>query len=369
VSVVEAPPLADTLRFELPAGRLAVEPAEATAGRRRDSVRLLASWRSSGRLLDGTFGDLPELLGRGDVVVVNTSATLAAAVTAGRPSGERLALHVSTRLPAAPSAPAGAEPWIVELRAPRPGGTSRPSRSAVPGERLDLPGGATAEIVSPWPPSAPRAGPSRLWLAVLRTGEPVPTWLEAHGRAIRYPYVRRDWPLATYQTVFATEPGSAEMPSAARPFTTEVVTHLVARGVDVAPLVLHCGVASLEAGEAPYAEAYRVPADTARRINLARRHGGRVIAVGTTVVRALETVADADGVVHPGSGWTELVITPDRGVRAVDGLVTGWHEPAASHLQLLEAVAGRPLLEASYAAALDTGYRWHEFGDSHLVLP
>jgi S-adenosylmethionine:tRNA ribosyltransferase-isomerase len=159
------------------------------------------------------------------------------------------------------------------------------------------------------------------------------------------------------------------MPSAARPFTAEVVTGLVARGVDVAPIVLHCGVASLEEGEAPYAEQYRVPADTARRIELARRHGGRVVAVGTTVVRALETVADDAGHVHPGAGWTELVVTPERGVRAVDGLITGWHEPAASHLLLLEAVAGRPLLEASYAAALDEGYRWHEFGDSHLILP
>jgi S-adenosylmethionine:tRNA ribosyltransferase-isomerase len=137
----------------------------------------------------------------------------------------------------------------------------------------------------------------------------------------------------------------------------------------VAPLVLHCGVASLEEGEAPYAEQYRVPVDTARRIALARRTGGRVVAVGTTVVRALETVVDDTGDVHPGAGWTELVVTPERGVRAVDGLVTGWHEPAASHLLLLEAVAGRPLLEASYAAALDGGYRWHEFGDSHLILP
>jgi S-adenosylmethionine:tRNA ribosyltransferase-isomerase len=237
------------------------------------------------------------------------------------------------------------------------------------GEVLALPAGATAEVVAAWPPSTPAVAGSRLWLAVLRTPAPVPTWLERHGRPIRYRYVDRDWPLSAYQTVFATEPGSVEMPSAARPFTPEVVTRLVARGIDVAPLVLHCGVASLEEGETPYAEQYRVPADTARRIELARRTGGRVVAVGTTVVRALETVVDDAGTVHPGKGWTELVVTPERGVRAVDGLVTGWHEPAASHLLLLEAVAGRALLEASYAAALDEGYKWHEFGDSHLILP
>jgi S-adenosylmethionine:tRNA ribosyltransferase-isomerase len=356
------------LRFDLPADRSATEPPEAS-GHRRDDVRLLASWRGTGRIAHHRFGDLPDLLAPGDVVVVNTSGTLAAAVPATRAGGQALELHVSTRLPGAPASPPGAEPWVVELRTPLDGGASAPHRTATAGEVLALQGGGTAEVISPWPPSAPAVAGSRLWLAVLRTPAPVPAWLERHGRPIRYRYVDRDWPLSAYQTVFATEPGSVEMPSAARPFTPEVVTRLVARGIDVAPLVLHCGVASLEEGEAPYAEQYRVPADTARRIELARQAGGRVVAVGTTVVRALETAVDEAGHVHPGAGWTELVVTPERGVRAVDGLVTGWHEPAASHLLLLEAVAGRPLLESSYGAALDAGYRWHEFGDSHLILP
>jgi S-adenosylmethionine:tRNA ribosyltransferase-isomerase len=356
------------LRFDLPADLSATEPPEAS-GRRRDAVRLLASWRHSGEVTHHRFADLPDLLAPGDVVVVNTSGTLAAAVPAERAGGSQLEVHVSTRLPGAPAAPPGAEPWVVELRTPLAGGASAPHRSATAGEVLALPGGATAEVVSAWPPSWPAAAGSRLWLAVLRTPAPVPAWLERHGRPIRYRYVDRDWPLDVYQTVFATEPGSVEMPSAARPFTPEVVTRLVARGVDVAPLLLHCGVASLEEGERPYAEQYRVPAHTARRIEVARANGGRVIAIGTTVVRALETVVDEGGSVHPGAGWTELVVTPERGVRAVDGLVTGWHEPAASHLLLLEAVAGRPLLEASYTAALAEGYRWHEFGDSHLILP
>jgi S-adenosylmethionine:tRNA ribosyltransferase-isomerase len=158
------------------------------------------------------------------------------------------------------------------------------------------------------------------------------------------------------------------MPSAARPFSAELVADLVAGGVHFAPVTLHCGVSSLEAGESPYPERYRVPSGTARLVNAARRGGGRVIAVGTTAVRALETVADAGGVVAGASGVTNLVVTPERGVRAVDGLITGWHEPESSHLQLLKAVAGTNLLSRSYDAARAAGYRFHEFGDSHLIL-
>jgi len=159
------------------------------------------------------------------------------------------------------------------------------------------------------------------------------------------------------------------MPSAGRPFTAEVVTRLVAKGVGVSPVVLHTGVASLEADELPYPEPLRVPAVTAQRVNAAHDAAKRVIAVGTTVVRALETAAGPDGRARPVEGWTDVVVTPERGVRLVDGLLTGWHEPESSHLLLLEAVAGRPLLEASYDAALDEGYRFHEFGDVQLILP
>ncbi len=159
------------------------------------------------------------------------------------------------------------------------------------------------------------------------------------------------------------------MPSAGRPFTPELIARLAARGVLFAPLTLHTGVSSLERGESPYPERFAVPDTTARLVNAVRWWGGRVIAVGTTAVRALETVAQEDGSVAAGAGWTRLVVTPERGLRAVDGLITGWHEPAATHLQLLEAVAGPELLERSYAAALEQGYLWHEFGDSHLILP
>jgi S-adenosylmethionine:tRNA ribosyltransferase-isomerase len=194
-------------------------------------------------------------------------------------------------------------------------------------------------------------------------------YLRRHGRPIRYGYVRREWPLEAYQTVFAREPGSAEMPSAGRPFTADLVTELATAGVLVAPMTLHTGVSSPERGEAPYPERYDVPASTARLANAVHEWGGRVVAVGTTLVRALETVAASDGTVTGGRGWTSLVVTPERGVRAVDGLLTGWHEPEASHLMMLEAVAGKELLTRSYDEALDHGYLWHEFGDVHLILP
>jgi S-adenosylmethionine:tRNA ribosyltransferase-isomerase len=222
---------------------------------------------------------------------------------------------------------------------------------------------ATITLVAPYLDS------TRLWVARVDLPQPLFTWLAVHGQPIRYGYVDRPWPISTYQNVYATEPGSAEMPSAGRPFTPEIITRLVAKGVGVAPLVLHTGVASLEATELPYPERLRVPASTAHRVNETQRDGGRVIAVGTTVVRGLETAAGDDGVLQPIDGWTDLVITPDRGVNVVDGLLTGWHEPAASHLLMLEAVAGRSLLQISYAASLQEGYLWHEFGDTHLILP
>jgi S-adenosylmethionine:tRNA ribosyltransferase-isomerase len=159
------------------------------------------------------------------------------------------------------------------------------------------------------------------------------------------------------------------MPSAGRPFTPRLVAELVASGVLIAPVTLHTGVSSLERGEAPYPERFSVPPATARLVNAVRLWRGRVIAVGTTVVRALETVAARDGTAASETGWTDLVVTPERGLRAVDGLVTGWHEPASTHLELLEAALGDELLARSYAAARARGYLFHEFGDVQLALP
>jgi S-adenosylmethionine:tRNA ribosyltransferase-isomerase len=330
--------------------REAHEPPEAR-GLRRDEVRMLVAGEAG--LTHARARDLPEHLRAGDVLVVNTSATIPAALPARRADGGELRLHLST--PAADDAGA----WVVELRE-----GDAPFRGGRAGEALDLPGDARATLRARY-----LAG-RRLWMADLDTaGEPLHDYLARHGAPIRYAHTRGVRSLADYQTIFALHPGSAEMPSAGRPFTPELVTALVARGVIVAPLTLHTGVSSPEAGEPPYPERFAVPATTARLVNAARAGGGRVIAVGTSVVRALETVALPFGHVEADDGWTRHVVTPRCGVRVVDGLLTGWHDPDASHLQLLEAIAGRALLEDSYAAALDAGYRWHEFGDVHLIVP
>jgi len=335
-------------------GRLVAAPGPIEAlGWRRDDARLLVASRSGGGVIDATFADLPEFLTAGDVLVVNTSATLPAAVT----TEDGLLLHVSSELPGGLR--------LVELRRPaNRGAGSLPFTESRPGT-IALPGGGSARLLAPFPAGAP----ARLWVAQLDLPGGLLAYLADHGRPIRYGEDARAWPLDAYQTVFASEAGSAEMASAARGFTPELVTALVARGIVFAPIVLHCGVSSPETGEAPQPERYRVSAASALLVNAARHDRRRVIAVGTTATRAIETVADEAGFVHPGEGWTELVISPQRGIRAVDGLVTGWHEPEASHLDLIDAVAGRQTLERSYAAAVKLGYRGHEFGDFHLILP
>ena len=339
------------LAFELPAGLEAHEPHEAR-GLSRDSVRLLVTARSRQTVVHARFGDLPQVLAPGDLLVLNTSATLAAALPARRVDGLELELHLSTPAPGAGSDAL----WIVELRR----GDS-PFGGVEVEDRFDLPAGASAQILEPY------AG-ARLWLARLELPQALESYLAAHGQPIRYGYVPRRWPMSAYQNVYALEPGSAEMVSAGRPFTAELITRPVAGGVLVAPITLHTGVSSQERHEPPYPERYRVPEQTARLVNAVRGWGGRVIAVGTTVVRALETVAHRDGTVRAGEGWTELVVTPERGLWAMDGLLSGFHESESSHLDLLRAAAGEELLRRSYAAALAHGYRWHEFGDSHLIL-
>jgi S-adenosylmethionine:tRNA ribosyltransferase-isomerase len=354
-AVPAAAELLDSYDFVLPSVLEASEPAEAR-GLTRDAVRLLVAERSTGRLTHAHFSDLPRFLRAGDLVVVNTSATVPAALGVPTADGRPLTLHLSTPLPAGG--------WVVELRL---AGGARPYFDGTPGLELTLPGsGATATLLTPYPIGTSQP---RLWAAVLNVPGPLYAYLARYGRPIRYAHVPRPWPLSAYQNVYALEPGSSEMASAGRGFTPELITALVARGIDVAPIVLHAGVSSQEAGEPPFPEPYRVPADTARRVNAVHDWGGRVVAIGTTVVRALETVADDRGLAHPGRGWTDHVVTPEVGVKVVDGLLTGWHEPRASHLALLETIAGRPLLESSYQAALDAGYLWHEFGDLHLVAP
>ncbi|WP_316780456.1 S-adenosylmethionine:tRNA ribosyltransferase-isomerase [Streptomyces sasae] len=331
-------------------------PAEQRGpGLDRDAVRLLVSRGTA--VSHHAFAELPRLLRAGDLLVVNTSPTLAAAVD-GRIGHARVVVHFSTR--------GDDGRWAVELREPDGDGTTRARAGTRTGTGVRLPGGGRLVLEEP----LSRAG-ERLWWA--RTAADVRGVLREYGRPIRYSYTERDQPLSVYQTVFALPSadgaGSAEMPSAARPFTARLVAELVSRGVQFAPITLHTGVSSAEAHEPPYAERFAVPEASARLINNVRAGEGRVVAVGTTAVRAVESAAGADGVVRAAEGWTELVVTPGRGVRVVDGLLTGLHEPEASHLLMLEAVAGRAAVDRGYEEALRGLYLWHEFGDVHLVLP
>jgi S-adenosylmethionine:tRNA ribosyltransferase-isomerase len=325
-----------TIEFTLPTSLEAHEPPEAR-GLGRDGVRLLVS--SSEGVRHHRFTDLPSLLRAGDVLVVNTSATVPAAVPV---PDSALVVHFSTEQPDGT--------WLVELRQ----GTS-PFRDGRAGAEYPLFGGGSVTLRRPF-----SAG--RLWESDVDTqGRGVVGYLAAFGAPIRYSYVGQRWPISYYQTVFGVTPGSAEMPSASRPFTDRLVTRLVARGVQFAPVLLHTGVASHEAHERPYPERFAVPRTSRELVERANAEGRRVIAVGTTAVRAIESEGD--------DGWTDVIITPSRGVRYVDGLLTGFHEPRASHLDMLAAIARQDVLCETYRVALEAGYLWHEFGDVNLLLP
>lgn len=331
------------LAFVVPPELEAREPAEAR-GLERDEVRLLVSDRATGAVHHTRFTEFANFLDSGDLLVVNDSATLPAAIDARSAQDRRgVLLHLSTRL--------GETLWTAEPRSP-----------VSTGETLLLPGGGRATMLAPL-----NEGSARIWYVRLDVPEPAVEYLFAHGRAIRYRYVAQNFPIDCYQTVFARVPGSTEMPSAGRPFSPRALRALRRKGIEPVTVTLHAGVASQESHEAPFAESYVVPYHTAERVNAARRAGRRVIAVGTTVVRALESAA-RDGKVVAAQGWTELVVTPQRGVRVVAGLLTGFHEPQASHLDMLRAFLGEFDLASAYAAALDRGYLWHEFGDVHLII-
>jgi S-adenosylmethionine:tRNA ribosyltransferase-isomerase len=312
----------------------------------------MVAHRQSGVVEHRTFHELIDLLDPGDALVVNTSRTIPAALQALAGDGTEVRVHLAS--------PLADGLWSLEVRTPEPGGGTSPGPHLEP-QALRLAGGAVAQLLTR------SAGSPRLWVAALEGTSNLDEYLDAHGSPIRY-LPGTEWPLSDYQTVFADHPGSSEMPSAGRPFTSELVTRLVARGIAVLPITLHTGVSSFEDDESPGEERYRVPGATAAAANVLRAEGGRLIAVGTSVIRALETVALRDGTLQPGEGLTDLVVTPEREIVAVDGLLTGWHEPHSSHLRLLEAVAGELFLRRVYNEALEAQYLWHEFGDELLII-
>jgi S-adenosylmethionine:tRNA ribosyltransferase-isomerase len=351
--------------FSAPRSAFAPAPAE-RRGVPRDRVRLLVADGERG-FTHTRFTHLAEHLRPGDVVVVNDSATIAAQLDAQlvTPSDRHgpVVVHLAAPLPDGT--------WAVEVR--RAPDADRAVLDAEPDDVLEIAAGvARLRLRAPYPEhsSSPTGVGNRLWRADAE-GD-LTSVARKYGRPISYGYLADRYPLSDYQTVFGHRPGSAEMPSAGRPFTAELVTRLVASGVMVAPITLHTGVSSQEAGEAPQPERFEVTAATAAVVNAARTGGGRVIAVGTTATRALESAVEtsADGSrLVAARGWTSRVVTPADPPQIVDGLVTGWHDPEASHLLLVEAVAGPELTQLAYAAAVDARYLWHEFGDSALLLP
>ena len=346
-------PALSRTRFVPPPGSAATAPPE-RRGVPRDGVRLLVA--RSGVIRHLRFHDLPDQLVPGDLLVVNISGTLPAAVDAHRADGSTAPVHVSTELD-------GGE-WAVEVRR-ADGAGADPVATA--GEELVLPGGVRLRLRDSYPePARPR---SRLWRAGVAPPVAASVYLLQYGRPIGYSYLAARYPISDFQTVYAHCPGSAEMPSAGRPITARLLVKLMSKGVTVTPVVLHAGVSSPDKHEPPLPERFAVPEVTARLVNSARAAERRVVAVGTTVTRALESVAGPDGTVRAASGLTDLVLGPGRPAQVVTGLLTGLHAPEASHLSVLEAVAGAGLVQTAYQAAVQQRYLWHEFGDSMAFLP
>jgi len=337
------------LVFEQPKVLFASTPVEIEQGA-RDAVRLLVTTPAGHE--HATFADLPRFLSAGDLLVANESATLAASLEARGPSGT-YTLDLSTRY---------AEGlWLAEPR----WDPAHPGPMPIEAGAEARVGDATVRYVAPYP------GIPRLWF--ITADRPLEPILEHAGVPIHYGYVPKIWPLEAYQSLFSRVPGSVEMPSAARPITPRIREALEGAGIRFASVLLHSGVSSLEIEtdkveeQAVYPEPFQVSQATADLVNRTREGGHRVVAIGTTVVRALESSWTPDGVRARG-GFTRLFVHPGNPVRSVDGLLTGFHDPVTSHLAMLAALIGLPRVMEAYRAAIGNGYRWHEFGDSHLIL-
>src|SRR2546427_1029863 len=335
------------LLFERPTSLFASTPPEMRE-QSRDDVRLMVSTEEGNT--HHAFVELPSLLEMGDLLLVNESATLAASLPAMSRLGN-VRLNLSTRF--------SDNLWLAEPRW-SPG---RPGPLPVDeGEILQI-GHSRATLPKQFP------GIPSLWFT---PWDPSATILMSnYGEPIHCSYTSA-YPMSFYQTLFSYFPGSVEMPSAARPFTPRVRDMLLARGIGIAGIILHSGVSSLEIEDETvehqvlYPEIFSVPEATAHAVNATHARGGRVIAVGTTVVRALETAWTPDGL-RACAGTTSRYVNPSNGVHAVDGLLTGLHDPVTSHLAMLSTIGGLGRLKSAYAEAIEHRYLWHEFGDSHLI--
>jgi len=336
---------AEDFDYALPPDRIAQHPVEP-----RDHARLMVLHRDSGKLEHRRFYEVVDYLRRGDVLVINETRVFPARLVGKRPSGGKVELLLVR--------PLGRDTWEA---------LAKPGRKVRPGERLLFgEGKLTGEVVE-------RTEDGK---RVVRFSGDIET-LRNLGQVPLPPYIRRS-PIPEdrerYQTVYARVEGSVAAPTAGLHFTEELLERLREKGVEVVPIVLHVGPGTFRPvrGEVSEhrmeAEYYEVSPRAAEVVNLAREKGGRVVAVGTTSVRTLETVADEEGRVRPGSGWTELFIYPPYRFRVVDALITNFHLPRSTLLMLVAAFAGRERVLEAYMEAVRLGYRFYSYGDAMLII-
>jgi S-adenosylmethionine:tRNA ribosyltransferase-isomerase len=343
------------IQFDLPEHLACPKPTE-ERNLSRDEVRLLVT-TSSGQIDHTTFSHLDKHLRSGDVLVVNTSATVPSALPVTLPHGGKGVVHLSNQI--------NAHEWLLEIREIRENKTIR-WKAGEEGMSFHLPAGGSITLKRRFYQDHQLLD---LWVAGLHITQPPEAYLAAHAYPIQYDKLDERYPLAYYQTFFSFHPGSSEMPSAGRGFTLDLVEKLLKKGVAFAPVLLHTGVSSLEENEAPYPEYMEVSPVSAAMINTAKSQGRRIIAVGTTAIRAIESAVNAAGTLVPYRGNTTLFIDESYSMKVTDGLLTGFHEPRASHLHMLQSLAGFEHIQQSYQAAIKAGYYWHQFGDLHLILP
>ena len=343
------------IQFDLPRHLACPKPTE-ERNLQRDEVRLLVTTKT-GHLEHTTFNHLPSFLQKGDVLVVNTSATIPSALPVSLPGGHQGRLHISTKL--------SDRKWLIEIREITGNRTIRWKEGAE-GMVFHLPSGTTVTLKQRFYKNEQWLD---LWVADFNLHQSMHTYLAANARPIQYDKLDQPYPLSYYQTYFSFHPGSSEMPSAGRGFTPELIERLLKKGVELAPVILHTGVSSLEENEMPYPEYMEIDPVAAALINTAKMEGRRIIAAGTTCIRAIETATNYRGIVMPYRGNTELFIDENYTMKVVDGLLTGFHEPRASHLNMLQSVAGFEHIDSTYKEAIKAGYYWHQFGDLHLILP
>ncbi|MYL32450.1 S-adenosylmethionine:tRNA ribosyltransferase-isomerase [Pontibacillus yanchengensis] len=317
-------------------------------GMSRDEVRLMVLQEDEDSAYHKRFEEIDQFLEDGDVIVLNNSRTIPPVLKGclGKQNVEiRLSRKISTNQ------------WEALLL-----GTFR--QINVP---IQFPEGLEATI------SGLGSEPPLVTLSFSKGGSSLLDYIYRYGEPVRYEYIHHPWPLETYQTVYGAIPGSVEMPSAGRAFTWDLLSKLKAKGVQTTYIQLHAGLSYYEQNRWPnpknHPEAFNVPEETARLITQAKQNSNRVIAVGTTVVRALESAVNEHGEVKAISGITRLYIDQNHRVITVDGLLTGFHEPEASHLHMLTAFLPEKKLMKAYGEALHKGYLWHEFGDMNLILP